>query len=415
MTIQGHHVISESGRSKRSFRFLLGTGAAEGFGDSLTRTVLPILAVATLGLGTAYVGVLNAIGLSAFLLLGMPIGMAVDRLRNPVIAMGTATLLRFGALAGLCVAWFGGWLSGTLLGCIAVLIGLADVLFTTAERTVIPGIIQPHKLKKAYSRLAMVDQSTSTAAAGTGSVLIALLGVPAALMASAASYAASRAFQFGVKVPQIHRTNAPRVSASNQFRNGFRTLRRNPAAWALTLSATLTNAGAMLGNTVLPVYSMRDLLIHPGAYAALGVLSAGGAILGAAAAPRMSEHLGLRTLRAGAALLPVPAVLLAVGCLWFPGPDLIWLSAQALTWSFLVSISAVAGAEVLPRSVDRSELATVGAAQRTISLGIMPVAAIVGGLAAGALGPLPLILVWGLLAGVAAIPVARCRDLANFY
>ena len=43
----------------RSFRYLVLTRAGEGFGVSLARTIMPILAVSVLGLGTGYVGVLK--------------------------------------------------------------------------------------------------------------------------------------------------------------------------------------------------------------------------------------------------------------------------------------------------------------------------------------------------------------------
>jgi MFS family permease len=407
-------LTSVGNRSGRSFRFLLGTGAAEGFGDALTRTLLPILAVAVLGMGTGFVGILNAIGLAAFLLLGMPIGMMVDRRRRRRRAMGAAAALRVLVLAGLAVAYLAGGLSGPLLMGAAVLIGTADVVFTTAQGTVIPAIVARDGLKRAYSRLAVIQQSTSTAAAATAGTVLALLGMPLLLMTAAAAYAGSCLLQFGIKLPPGAGDPAPLGKTRGRFRKGFTTLRRTPALWALTVSACLTNAGAMLGNTVLPVYILDDLAISPAAFAALGVFSAAGAIAGAAAAPRLSEQFGLRTLRAGAALLCVPAVMAAIACQWLPGPALAWLAVQSLAWSFLISVSAVAGAEVLPRSVRPHELATVGSAQRTLTLGVMPIAALLGGLTGALTGPAPLLWVWALLSGAAALPVIATKSLIPF-
>lgn len=79
-----------------------------------------------------------------------------------------------------------------------------------------------------------------------------------------------------------------------------------------------------------------------------------------------------------------------------------------------MSISAVAGAEVLPRSVPAEELATVGAAQRTITLGIMPIAALLGGAIAVQTGPVPLLCVWAVLAGAAALPIVRAQSQTSF-
>lgn len=396
----------------RAFRFVLATGAAESFGDVLVRTALPVLAVSVLGLGADFVGVLNAAGLAAFLLLGMPIGMFIDRTRNRVGVMGAATLVRCLVALFLAAGYYFGLLSGAALLAAAVLAGVADVVFTASQGTVIPAAVPPQGLKAAFSRLALTNQATSTTAAGAGSAALALLGLPGLLLAAAVSYAGSLSFQRGIRTGPV--TAVQRVKPVGRFRRGFAVLRRTPALWALTLSGSLINAGAMLGNTVLPVYILRDLGIPAAAYAALGVISAAGAMAGAAAAPQLTKRLGLKSLRTSAALLSFPLVLSAAACPWLPGPELLWLSAQSLGWGFLVSLSAVAGAEVLPRTVAREELATVGSAQRTVTLGIMPVAALLGGAAAAVVGAVPLLIVWALLAAAAALPLLRVEALNGF-
>lgn len=398
--------------SGRPLRFILATSGAEGFGDALTRTLLPILAVAVLGLGTGFVGLLNAVSLTAFLLLGMPVGMLIDRIRNRTGAMAASTLTRCLVGTLLAAGYWADLLSGPALLGAAILLGVADVVFTAAQSTVIPAAVPAAGLKSAYSRLALVNQGASTTAAAAGSAALALLGLPAMMLAAAASYAGSLLFQRGIRVSPAR--PAPRNRAGGQFRHGFTILRRTPALWALTLSGCLTNAGAMLGNTVLPVFVLRDLGIEPAVYAALGLVSAAGAMAGAAAAPRLTSGLGLKVLRTGAALLAVPAVGLAAACQWLPGADIGWLAAQSLAWSFLVSVSAVAGAEVLPRTVAPEKLATVGSAQRTLTLGVMPVAAVLGGAAAAAAGPVPLLVVWALLSGAAALPLLREKSLDAF-
>lgn len=416
MTLHDQSAISAppSPALPRTFTFVLATGAAEGFGDVLTRTLMPILAVTVLGFGTGFVGVLNSIGLAAFLLLGMPIGMLVDRMRNRRRAMGVSTLTRCLVMAGLAASYYAGWLSGAVVIGAAVVIGLADVVFTTAQGTVIPALVPRERLKSAYSRLAITNQTASTAAAATGSLVLGLLGLPGMMWVALCSYAGSVLFQRGIRTEPAIPGRSPVPRERVKFRDGFRTLYRTPALWALTLSGALTNAGAMLGNTVLPVFLLRDLGIAPAAFAGLGIVSAFGAILGAALAPRMSATLGLKTIRSLAAVLSVPAVGLAIACQQLPGPELTWLAAQSFAWAFLVSISSVAGAEVLPRTVPPERLATVGSAQRTITLGIMPITALLGGTVAVFAGPLPLLCAWALLAGAAALPIIRTQSLNAF-
>ena len=57
-----------------AFRKLWMSSAFEGVGDEGSRIVIPIIAVSMLGAGALEVGIINALSLSAFLVLGVPIG-----------------------------------------------------------------------------------------------------------------------------------------------------------------------------------------------------------------------------------------------------------------------------------------------------------------------------------------------------
>jgi predicted MFS family arabinose efflux permease len=229
------------------------------------------------------------------------------------------------------------------------------------------------------------------------------------LWVTISSYAVSFLLQRWIP-PKVDSAKLNRRERRN-FSDGFRTPRRHPALWSLTISGALVNAGVMLGNTVLPVFLLRDLGIAPEFFAALGIVSAVGAILGAAVAPRLSAKFGLRILRTAAALLSMPAVAMAIACQQLPGHELIWLAAQSMSWSFLVALASVAGAEVLPRAIPAETLASVGSSQRTITLGVMPVAALLGGVLAVFTGPVLLLWIWAMLAGCAALPIICTAEL----
>lgn len=167
----------------------------------------------------------------------------------------------------------------------------------------------------------------------------------------------------------------------------------------------------MLGNTILPVFVLADLAISPAIFAAMGVVSALAAITGSALSPVLTNRFGLRKLRVTTALLAGPAVLLTVFCRALPGDEIIWLMTQAGLWNLLVAISSVAGSDILPRTVPRERLASVGAAQCMITLGVMPIAALIGGIATSYTGTVAMLAVWAVLAASAALPIARARSL----
>lgn len=95
-----------------SVRWFVITSTLEGLADSLSRTLLPIVAIITLGAGTGLVGVINSLGLIAFLLLGLPIGILADRADTPRRIMTASTLVRAGVAAGALACWGIGWLHG---------------------------------------------------------------------------------------------------------------------------------------------------------------------------------------------------------------------------------------------------------------------------------------------------------------
>ncbi|MEU4745184.1 MFS transporter, partial [Actinosynnema sp. NPDC023658] len=72
--------------SHRDFRLLWAGDTISQFGSTIGRTVLPLLAVGALAATPFEMGVLSAAGTAAFLLIGLPAGVWVDRLsRRPVM------------------------------------------------------------------------------------------------------------------------------------------------------------------------------------------------------------------------------------------------------------------------------------------------------------------------------------------
>lgn len=94
----------------RSVRWFTATAAAESVGDSLARSLLPIVAVAVLGAGTATVGLLNALGLLAFLVLALPVGVLADRWSAPTRMMTLSSLVRAAVTLAAVLTWWVGWL-----------------------------------------------------------------------------------------------------------------------------------------------------------------------------------------------------------------------------------------------------------------------------------------------------------------
>ena len=74
----------------------------------------------------------------------------------------------------------------------------------------------------------------------------------------------------------------------------------------------------------------------------------------------------------------------------------------------------VSGNEVLPRTIEPQHMGQVGATQRTLTLGIMPITALLGGLLGIFVGTFWLLIIWSLLAIVSIIPILGRTELRSF-
>lgn len=324
-----------------AFRKLWMSSAFEGVGDEGSRVVIPIIAVSMLGAGALEVGIINALSLSAFLVLGVPIGVWVDRFgrRRLMIA---ADVFRALVVLSVPTAFMAGAMSiGHLLVCVA-LISVADVVFTTAHGAFVPSVVDREQVSDAYARL---QSAASLVAVGSPSLTAALLSViaaPFALVTAGISYAWSAltlaSIQVGedIKPPRRHEGFWPAARAGLSF-----TI-HHPVLRGFFLSSTVLNAATMFGSAATAVYALGFLGLSPAVFALLATFAA---------------------------------------------------------------LGSLAGAGIVPRIAPAHRLGTVMASSRLFVLGVMPLASLAGGGLAAWIGVQPVLWIWALLAGASVVPI----------
>lgn len=402
----------------RSVRWFTATATAESVGDSIARSLLPIVAVATLGAGTATVGLLNALGLLAFLMLALPVGVLADRWSAPTRMMTLSSLVRAAVTLAGVLAWLVGWLEGpggvVVLVLLALVVGVADVIFTAGQGLLVPRLVPGEQIRSVFGRM----QSAAQAGAAVGPLVLSgmllVLAAPVAWAASTVMYLLSVFTQGRIRPELPGPPQPPRTSMWAQARAGTGELFSNPVLARITVANMLNNAAVMAANTLLPVIALSRLGISPAAYALIGIAGALAGIAGAMVASAITGRIGLRATRlltSAAMSLGVVLVMLAgVVVSVLPGPPMLWLAVQALLAAGCTSIAMVAGSDLAPRLVSPQSLGTVMGAQRVLVLGIMPVAAIGMGLLGAAVGIAAASLVWLALALGSAIPCFALQD-----
>ena len=388
----------------KPFRKLWISSAFEGVGDEASRVVIPIIAVSMLGAGSWEVGIINALGMSAFLVLGLPIGVWVDRRRRRRL-MITADVVRALVVLSVPAAFVAGVMTiGHLLVCVA-LISVADVVFTTAHGAFIPSVVGQDRISDAHARL---QSAASTVAVGSPSLTGALLSViaaPFALVTAGVSYALSALALVSIGVDDDARARE-RERFWLAAWAGLALTIHHPVLRGLFLSGMILNAATMFGSAALAVYALNILGLSPAVFALLSTFAALGGLVASFAAPAILTELGIGKTRVLAGVACVPAVALtplAPLLPWFPA---LWLGASTFAWAFVIVVASVACVGIIPRIAPSHRLGTVMASNRLFVLGIMPVASVAGGALAAGIGAQPVLWIWALLAGASAVPIA---------
>lgn len=385
---------------------------AEAIGDQAARSLAPIIAVSVLGAGTAWVGLLHSSSLIMFLLLSLPLGHVGDRLSRPARMMSLSTAIRMAVSAAGLGAWLLGLLDGaagmTLLVTMMLVIGVADVAYTTGRGILVPRLVPTDGIR------ALMGTVRTAAQIGTvlsPLLLAGLLAVATPPLAWAGVFAAYLASLLTQRALRGHDGSTAGVRRRPLLREGVAHLLRDRTLRRITLANALSNAGAMAANTLLPVIALTLLDVSPAMFAALGGLGALTGVVGAAGASTITARLGLRTVRIIAALVTgagvLPVLLLVAGLTPLPGPPSAWIGLCFALSGACTSLAAVAGADLAPRLAPRAMLGAVAGAQRTVTMGSVPLAALVVGALGTGPGPVVAGAVWLTLTVAAAVPVLR--------
>lgn len=420
-------------RAWSDFRKLWTAQTVSVFGSEVSELALPLAAVLVLDASPGQVGLLGTARFAPFLMVSAFAGVWLDRHRRRPVMIG-ADLIRAGLLAAVVVAAFTGTLAMWHLYVTGFAIGTMTVLFDTAYLSYVPSLLSGPRLVAGNSRLGMSSSAAEVGGQGIGGGLVQLLTAPGALAVDAASYVLSAAALARIHAPEpppdVQRVGAEsrrpssRGAAVGQLRRdvaeGLGVVLRDPRLRALVGEAGTFNFFEQAFVTVFLVYAVRELQLGAGVLGTLIGVGSVGALLGAAAAPRAAEWLGLgRSLLIAMAVgNTAPLLVLAV-----PAGGLTGLGVAILTVSFLVKgfgvgLSVVHTVSLRQTVTPPGLLSRMHASYRLLSYGPLPLGAALGGLLAERIGlrgalvvavlGLPLATLW-----VALSPVPRLRTLPD--
>ncbi|MCX4767085.1 MFS transporter [Streptomyces sp. NBC_01275] len=384
------------------FRVLFSATALSQLGTNVSYVAVPLIAVAALDATPGQVGALATLSTLAFLLIGLPAGAWVDRMRQRRLLV-CADLARAALFASVPLAW---WLDALTLGqlyAVVLLNGAATVFFDVGSQSVLPQLVGRGALVQANAAVVSLMAASNVAGRGAGGGLVQLLTAPVAVLCAAVAHLASALQLLAVRRRETERGPAPVQGLRAQIAEGVRHVLGNRELRALALTAAVSNLGSQIVNTMLPILFVRELGLPAGALGLYWGAGGLGLLLGARLARPLAARLGFGRTLAVAGLVLAPAALLAPlngrgPWLWIAGAG--WVLAM-----FKIGVDNVLGVTLRQRMTPDDLLGRMNATFRFVLTGALAVGAAVSGLLGELVGVRATLWVGAALLAVAFLPV----------
>lgn len=347
-------------------------------GAAVTVLALPLVAIGPLGASPFEAGLLVMCEYLGFLLLGLPAGAWVDRMRGRRV-MIAGDLGRAALLATLPVA---AWLDVlTLPQLYAVGFGLSvlTAFFDIAYQSQLPRLVDADRLVAANVALESSRTVTAAAGPGVGGALIAAVTAPVALVVDAASFLVSAVSLSRIRRPDPKPERVPGARLRDEIAEGLRFVFRDRLLRALTLTAAISNLCGTIGASMLLVLLAGELGMSPFLCGLVFTAEALGGLLGSLLTTRAVARLG--ETRAMCASVVVSGALWLAALPFFHADWRYALACvlQGLGWTAFMTFK-IASVALRQRVTPAPLLGRVTATVRFVVWGVMPLGALAGGL-----------------------------------
>jgi predicted MFS family arabinose efflux permease len=261
------------------------------FGSIVTNTAAPLLAALVLAATPFQMGLLGAADTAAFLLVGLPAGAWVDRMRRRPLML-SADLGRAVLLASIPVAWWFGVLTLTQLILIGLVVGVLTVFFDVAYQSFLPALVSRDKLMEGNSKLQASQSVALVSGPAIGGWLTQLAGAANAIGLNALGFLWSASCLFRIRAVEPPIERGPDRNLRREITEGLRFVFGNRSLVGIVGCTATANFATNISAAVSVLVLTRQLGASAGI---VGVLLAGGGIGGvggALTASRIAKWIG---------------------------------------------------------------------------------------------------------------------------
>lgn len=394
----------------RDFLKMFASESSSELGAQVSLLALPLTAIVLLHASAFEVGTLAALGTLPYLLLGLPAGAFLERVRRRPVLVYSA-LGRAVAIAVVPLLWALGRLDIEALYAIAFLVGLMTTFYAIAWQAYLPSLVGTSRLHEASARLSLCDSGAQLLGPGLAGLLIRALSAPLALLTDGVGFLAA-----GLSVGRIKRLEPAVVaeggsSVREQVAEGLRYIASHELLrWTAVYTGAVNAVGAAL-NVVLVLFEVRVLHFSAGTIGLIFLLGNVGFVIGAPLVRGVTARLGLgRTMLFAAVLGGTAPVLFPIVQHADAVPVLVagWF-CRALATPFFGVNQVTLRLAITPSRL----LARMTATMKFFVMGAMPIGSFVAGALAGDMGSRFTLWVIAAVSCVSVLAVAatKLRDV----
>ena len=372
------------------------------FGTQVTFLALPLVAILVVHASTFEVGLLTALDTVGFLIVGLPAGAWVDRMRFRSVLI-VNDLLRAAALGSIPATYAFDALTIGQLYVVAVVAGVCTVFFDVAYQSYLPELVERSALVEGNAKLQASESVSQIAGPSVGGALVQALHAPYAILVDALSFVWSAAWVASIEVRPPKPEPKPDRHLGREIKEGVVFVVRNRMLRAIAMCTGSSNLFNSMGFAVFYVLLARELHLSPGIIGLIMSTAAIGGLLGSLVASKLAARWGQGpTIWISIALsLPTSFVAPFVHRDW----TLVLLAAAFVVfWATVVvyNITQVSFRQGLcpPRLLGR-----MNATMRFLVWGTMPLGGLIGGALGEKIGVRETLLVAAIGGCVAVLPV----------
>jgi MFS family permease len=383
----------------RDFRSLWAAETVSQVGSQVSQIALPLVAIIVLKASAFQVALLGVIEFAPFILISLPAGVWVDRLRRKPILVA-ADIGRALLLSSIPVAHWLGVLTIWQLYVVGFAVGFLTVFFDVSYQSYLPALVGREQVVDGNSKLEISRAAANIGGPGIAGGLVAALTAPIAILADAISFLVSALLLGVIKKPEEAPPREERRSLKAELGEGLRYVFTHRYQRGMVASVAISNFFGQIVFSILLVFAVRELDLSAGTIGLVLAVGNLGTLAAALTARRISDRLGVGRTIITAAFLFGPATLLIALAPKDLAVPLITLSMLVLGFGgILYNVTAISLIQAI--TPDRI-LGRANASRRFVVWGVIPFGGLVGGALGSSIG-LRETMVIGALGGVLAV------------